>query len=81
MIVVSCITIFGYRYSRRYAQNHPITEKVIKTLHALVMSNGHSRVKPTPYREGQNVIKESGTDIIVYMPPESKDVPGLMRNL
>lgn len=63
------------------AQNHPITEKVIQTLHALVMSDGRSRSKPTPYRDGQNVIKDSGTGTIVYMPPESKDVTGLMRNL
>ena len=63
------------------AQNHSVTEKVIQTLHALVMSDGRSRVKPNPYRGGQNVIKDSGTGTIVYMPPESKDVPGLMRNL
>ncbi|MBT3394219.1 MAG: Fic family protein [Waddliaceae bacterium] len=63
------------------AQNHPVTEKVIQTLHSLAMSNGRSKVKPTPYREGQNVIKDSGTGTIVYMPPESKDVSGLMRNM
>ena len=63
------------------AQHHPVTEKVIQTLHALVMSEGSLRVKPTLYREGQNVIRDSGTGTIVYMPPESKDVPGLMRNL
>lgn len=63
------------------AQSHAVTEKVIQTLHALVMSDGRTRVKPTPYRDGQNVIKDSGTGTIVYMPPESKDVPGLMRNL
>ena len=39
------------------------------------------RIKPTPYRDGQNVIKDSGTGTIVYMPPEAKDVGGLMRNL
>ena len=63
------------------AQNHPVTEKAIQTLHALVMSDGRLRIKPTHYRDGQNVIKDSGTGTIVYMPPESKDVPGLMRNL
>lgn len=63
------------------AQKHPVTEKVIQTLHALVMSDGRVRVKPTPYRDGQNVIKDGSTRTIVYMPPESKDVPGLMRNL
>ena len=63
------------------AQGVSVTEKIIQTLHALVMSDGKTRVKPTPYRDGQNVIKDGGTGTIVYMPPESKDVPGLMRNL
>lgn len=63
------------------AQNHPITEKVVQTLHALVMSDGRTRIKPTPYRDGQNIIKDGATGTIVYIPPESKDVAGLMRNL
>jgi Fic family protein len=63
------------------AQNHPVTEKVIQMLHALVMSDGRTRVIPTPYREGQNVIKDGATGTIVYMPPESKDVATLMKNL
>jgi Fic family protein len=63
------------------AQGISITEKVIQTLHALVMSDGRARIKPTPYRDGQNVIKDSSTGTIVYMPPESKDVAGLMRHL
>ena len=63
------------------AQNHPITEKVIQTLHALVMSDGRTRVTPTPYRDGQNVIRDGSTGTIVYMPPESKDVQSLMRHL
>ena len=62
-------------------QNHPVTEKIIQTLHSIVMSDGKARVKPTPYRNGQNVIKDSGTGAIVYMPPEANDVPILMRNL
>ena len=63
------------------AQNHPITEKVVQTLHALVMSNGSARVKPTPYRERQNVIKDGATGTVVYTPPEAKDVPLLMDSL
>lgn len=62
-------------------QKHPITEKVIQTLHALVMSDGRTRIQPTPYRDGQNVIRDSDTGTIVYMPPEAKDVSGLMRDL
>jgi len=36
---------------------------------------------PSPYRDGQYVIKDSGTGAIVYMPPEAKDVPVLMNSL
>lgn len=63
------------------SQNHPVTEKVIQTLHALAMSGGRIRITPTPYREGQNVIRDGGTGSMIYLPPEAKDVPGLMRNL
>lgn len=63
------------------AKNNPITENVIQTLHSLTMSNGKIHIKPTPYRDGQNVIKDGATGAIVYMPPESQDVPGLIRNL
>lgn len=63
------------------AQGGPLTEKMIQILHALVMNDGRRRVKPTPYRDGQNVIKDSGSGTIVYMPPESTDVPSLMQNL
>lgn len=63
------------------AQDHQMTEKVIQTLHGLVMSDGRTKVIPTPYRDGQNVIKDSATGAIVYMPPESKDVPILMQQL
>lgn len=63
------------------AQNHPITEKVIQTLHALVMSSGKSKILPTAYRDGQNVIRDGKNGRIVYMPPECKDVPILMKDL
>lgn len=63
------------------ASNEKISEIMIKTLHALVMSNGKSNVKPTEYRDGQNVIKDSSTGAIIYMPPEAKDVPNLMKKM
>lgn len=63
------------------AQNYPLTEKVIQTLHALVMSDGRTNVKPSQYRDGQNVIKDGTTGTIVYMPPEAKDVKSLMNNM
>jgi len=59
----------------------PITETALQRLHGLVMSAGTKRIKATPYRDGQNVIRDSRTQSIVYMPPEAKDVPQLMRGL
>jgi len=59
----------------------PITETTIQTIHALVEGKGRERVKPTPYRDGQNVIRESRSGAIVYMPPEAKDIPLLTRQL
>ena len=58
----------------------PITEKIIKQLHAIIMGAGKIP-KATPYRDGQNVIKDSATHKIVYLPPEAKDVPTLMKEL
>lgn len=67
--------------SQCVANNKPVTEKIIQTLHALVMGHGKTRVKPSLYRSGQNVIRESHTRSIVYMPPEAKDVAPLMHAL
>ncbi|MEO6038041.1 MAG: Fic family protein, partial [Saprospiraceae bacterium] len=58
-----------------------VTENHIQTLHALVMAEGRKKVKPTPYRDGQNVIRDGRSRGIVYMPPEAKDVPLLMKEL
>ncbi len=58
-----------------------ITDKMIQTLHALVMANGKKNAKPTAYRDGQNVIRDSRTKVIVYMPPEAKDVKSLMTGM
>lgn len=63
------------------AAGDPVTEIRIQSLHALVMAGGRKRVKATPYRDGQNVIRDSRTRGIVYMPPEAKDVPLLMKEM
>jgi Fic family protein len=63
------------------ATQNKLTETTIQKLHALVMSAGKTRVRPTPYRDGQNVIRDGKTGSIVYMPPETKDVPILMQQL
>jgi len=63
------------------ARGDPITENMIQILHALVMGGGRAKVKPTSYRDGQNAIRDSRSGVIVYMPPEYSDVPGLMKGL
>lgn len=61
------------------AQKGELSEDLIKRLHALVEKG--KRAKPTPYRDGQNVIRDSASGATVYMPPEAKDVPGLMAEM
>ena len=59
----------------------PFGENLVQKLHAILMSDGSQRVKPTPYRDGQNVIRDGASGAIVYLPPEAKDVPALMQSL
>lgn len=63
------------------AQNNHVTEKIIQIIHSLVMGEGKTNTKATPYRDGQNVIRDGRTKLIVYMPPEAKDVPILMKEM
>src|SRR5262249_38394382 len=53
-------------------------ERIVRTINGLVMTG---RKKPTPYRDGQNVIRDGRSGAIVYLPPEAKDVPHLMKDL
>ncbi len=55
-----------------------VTETDIRTLPGFVMTG---RETPTPYRDGQNVVRDSASGGLVFMPPEAKDVPGLMAEL
>jgi Fic family protein len=56
----------------------PITEKKCQMLHSALFYGKANQA--SPYRDGQNVIKDSnGT--IVYLPPEAQDVPRLMQEL
>lgn len=56
----------------------PVHELALRRVHGLVM-NG--KTAPSPYRPGQNVIRDAATGRIVYMPPEAHDVPELMADL
>jgi len=61
------------------AKGLPLTEDLIRRLHSLVERG--QRARPTPYRDGQNVIRDSETGALVYLPPEARDVPRLMADL
>jgi len=63
------------------AKQISVSEKMIQTMHALVMGKGRSVVKATSYRDGQNVIREGHKGRIVYLPPEAKEVPDLMAGM
>ena len=54
------------------AAGNPVALRQIQLLHALVMSGGKTKVNPSPFRDGQNVIRDSRTRAIVYLPPRSK---------
>ncbi|MEW6663923.1 MAG: Fic family protein [Thermodesulfobacteriota bacterium] len=61
------------------AAKKPVSEDLIRRLHALVESG--PRARPTPYRDSQNVIRDSASGAIVYTPPEAHEVPSLMSAL
>ncbi|MFA7335424.1 MAG: Fic family protein [Candidatus Obscuribacterales bacterium] len=56
-----------------------VTETMMQILHALVMAGGRTKIKPSMYRDSQNVIRDGRTQAIIYMPPEATDVPSLMK--
>lgn len=55
------------------------SEDLIRRVHGIVERG--LRAKASNYRDGQNVIRDSQGGRIVYMPPEAKDVPGLMKGM
>ena len=67
-------------YLNKEAENSKtITEGLIFKVHNLV-SGKHLTYKNS-YRENQNVVADSASGTIVYMPPEAKDVPSLMKQM
>ncbi len=56
----------------------PLSEQEIQTIHGFVLDG---RLRATPYRTQQNVIRDSGSGGNVYLPPEPQDVPALMADL
>lgn len=59
--------------------NHTITEDLIFKVHNLV--SGKHLTHKNSYRDNQNVVADSITGKIVYMPPEAKDVSILIKNI
>lgn len=59
------------------AKKMELTEILINRLHAIVTKGPRS--KPSTYRDGQNVIRDSASGAMVYLPPQAHDVPGLMK--
>ncbi|GEM_PF-2105961 len=40
-----------------------------------------TRARPSPYRDGQNAIRNSATGALIYLSPEAENVPGTMASL
>lgn len=67
---------------KKALKNALVTQDFIKELHTVIDSNpSGKKIKKNQYRDGQNVIRDSRTGAISYLPPEAGDVPGLMKNL
>jgi Fic family protein len=60
------------------ALSKPVLVKEIQQLHGLLMTG---KLKPSAFRAQQNVIRDSGSGNIVYLPPEAPDVAALMTDL
>lgn len=57
--------------------NAKFSESFIQKIHALVEGSK----KTIPYRDAQNAIYDSSDGALVYLPPEAKDVPSMMKDL
>ena len=60
-------------------KNNIISEDLILKTHNLV--SGKNLTYKNKYRDGQNVVKDSETGTIVYMPPEAKDIKELIKQM
>ena len=60
-------------------KNVPISEDLILKVHNLV--SGKHLAHKNKYRDGQNVVADSITGAIVYLPPEAKDVSTLIKQM
>ena len=59
--------------------NNSITEDLIFKVHNLII--GKNLNAKATYRDGQNIVEDSLTKQIVYMPPEAKDIKALINQM
>ena len=65
-------------YMEKYLEEGaPFTESFIQKIHTLI----EGQKKTIPYRDSQNAIYDSSDGSLVYLPPETQDVPTMMRDL
>jgi Fic family protein len=65
-------------YMEKYLdENAPFFEGFVQKIHSLV----EGEKKTVPYRDAQNAIYDSSDGMLVYLPPEAKDVPEMMKDL
>ncbi|MBI1869622.1 MAG: Fic family protein [Chlamydiae bacterium] len=79
-IPLSLGKIFRQEASAKMTHKQPITEKLIKKMHAIIQKGIVQGKLRGEYREAQNAIYDVKTRKAVYLPPEAKDIGPLMRS-
>lgn len=65
-------------YMEKYLDSSsPFTENFIQKVHSIIEGSKQN----IPYRDAQNAIYDSSDGALVYLPPETKDVPVMMKDL
>ena len=78
--------VLNYSKARQFlfqkmGNHRGISTDLVLEVHKILMQGILTGKLRGHFREAQNVIKESSTQSIIYLPPESKDVSPLMTNL
>lgn len=65
-------------YMEKYLDSSsPFTENFIQKVHSIIEGSKQN----IPYRDAQNAIYDTSDGSLVYLPPETKDVPVMMKDL
>ncbi len=78
--------IINYAKARKFLTEHAekkttVTNEIILSTHTILMNGIVEGKLKGHFRDAQNVIQESGSNRIVYLPPEAQDVLLLMKEL